>query len=252
MTCDQVRELLPEQLLGSLDGPEELEVRRHLRGCAACREERGALEDGMAAFSHATHDLAPPPELRSRVLGTLVQEWAEPVVPVGDAERSSTRRRGRLLVAASIVAVLAIAGTGAWGSVQARRANAAVADASSYQNVLHFLGGKDFRVGTLIGVDDGEIYGRVLLYDGDPTQAWSSWAVVLVHKDSASDGTVALSAPDGRTLDLSPLRATDGGNASSWLSSDKDLSPYNRLSISDSTGKVVATTTLVAASAWNG
>jgi Putative zinc-finger len=251
MTCDQVRELLPEQLLAALDGPEELEVRRHLRGCVACRSERAALEDGMAALSHATHDLAPPPELRSRVLGTLAQEWAEPVIPVGEAG-SSPKRRGRLLVAASIVAVFAIAGTGVWGSAQARRANAAVADASSYQNVLHFLGGKDFRVGTLIGVDDGEIYGRVLLYDGDPGQAWSSWAVVLVHKDSASDGTVALSAPDGRALDLSPLHATDGGNASSWLSSDKDLSPYNRLSISDATGKVIATTTLVAASAWNG
>jgi Putative zinc-finger len=252
VTCDQVRELLPEQLLGGLDGPEELEVRRHLRGCAACRADRAALEDGVAAFSLATHDLAPPPELRSRVLGTLAQEWAEPVVPVAEAERASSKRRGRLLVAASIVAVIAISGTGVWGSVQAHRANAAVADASSYQNVLHFLGGKDFRVGTLVGVDDGEVYGRVLLYDGDPGQAWSSWAVVLVHKDSASEGTVVLSAPDGRTLDLSPLRATDGGNASSWLSSDKDLAPYNRLSISDASGTVIATTTLVAASAWNG
>jgi hypothetical protein len=218
----------------------------------ACRDERAALEDGMAAFSRATHDLAPPPELRSRVLGTLAQEWADPVIPVGEATTAPARRGRLLAVAAAVALVIAIAGTGLWGSAQARRANAAVADASSYQNVLHFLGGKDFRVGTLVGVDDGEVYGRVLLYDGDPTQAWSSWAVVLVHKDSASEGTVALSAPDGRMLDLSPLRATDGGNASSWLSSDQDLSPFNRLSISDAGGKVVATATLVAASAWNG
>ena len=33
MTCDEVREVLPEHLLGTLDGPEDLEVRRHLRGC---------------------------------------------------------------------------------------------------------------------------------------------------------------------------------------------------------------------------
>ena len=32
MTCDEVRELLPEHLLGTLEGPEDLEVRRHLRG----------------------------------------------------------------------------------------------------------------------------------------------------------------------------------------------------------------------------
>ena len=37
MTCDEVRELLPEHLLGALEGPEDLEVRRHLRGCSTCR-----------------------------------------------------------------------------------------------------------------------------------------------------------------------------------------------------------------------
>jgi hypothetical protein len=241
MTCDQVRELLPEQLLGALDGPEELEVRRHLRGCAACREERGALEEGMAALSRATHDLAPPPELRSRVLGTLAQEWAEPVVSVGGSG-SSPKRRARLQVAAAIVAILAVTATGVWGSAQAHRANLATADAASYQNLLHTLGGKDFRVGKLSSVGDGDVYGRVVLYDGDPGQAWSSWAVVLVHTSSATDGiTVALSTPGGRTLDLPHLHATNGASASSWLSTDKDLTPYDQLTISDADGNVIAT-----------
>ena len=248
MTCDQVRELLPEQLLGALDGPEEFEVRRHLRGCVACRTERAALEDGMAALSHATHDLAPPPELRSRVLGTLAQEWREPVIPVGEAGASSQKRRTRFLAAAAVVAMFAIAGTALWGNAQAGRATAAAADAASYQHVLRFLGGKDFRVGTLLGVDDGEVYGRVLLYDGDPGQAWSSWAVVLVHSSSVKDGTtVALSTSDGQTLELSPLHLTSGANASSWLSSDQDLSPYNKLTIADAGGKVIATATVTPA-----
>jgi hypothetical protein len=248
MTCDQVRELLPEQLLGTLEGPEELEVRRHLRGCAACRDERAALEDGVAAFSRATHDLPPPPELRSRVLGTLAQEWEDPVISVGEAEPSSPDRRARLQVVAAVVAVLAIAGAGLWGNAQARRANVAAADAASYQNVLRTLGGRDFRIGTLRVAGEGDVYGRVLLYDGDPGQSWSSWAVVLVHTSSPTDGTtVALSAPDGHKLELSPLRVTDEESASSWLSTDQDLTPYDRLTIYGADGDVIATATVAPA-----
>ena len=77
MTCDQIRELLPEHLLGSLEGSEDLEVRRHLRGCVACRDERMKLEEGVSALSRAVHDQEPPPELRDRVLGTLSEEWEE-------------------------------------------------------------------------------------------------------------------------------------------------------------------------------
>jgi anti-sigma factor RsiW len=77
MTCDEVRELLSEHLLGTLEGPEDLEVRRHLRGCAACREDRMKLEEGVSALSRAVHDEEPPAELRERVLRTLGEEWEE-------------------------------------------------------------------------------------------------------------------------------------------------------------------------------
>ena len=248
MTCDQVRELLPEQLLGSLDGPEELEVRRHLRGCAACRSDRAALEEGMAALSHATHDLAPPPELRSKVLGTLVQEWSEPVVAVADAERSSTRRWTRLQLVAAAVAVLLIVATGLWGGAQARRANVAAGDAASFQNLLHTLGGKDFRVGKLQSTGGADVYGRVVLYDGDPGQSWSSWGVVLIHTSLPTDGmTVSLATPDGRTLNLPPPHVTGGESASSWLSTDQDLTPYNRLTIKNADGSVIATSAIAPA-----
>jgi anti-sigma factor RsiW len=77
VTCDEVRDLLPEHLLGTLDEPEDLEVRRHLRGCAACREERMKLEEGVSALSRAVHDQEPPAELRDRVRRTLGEEWEE-------------------------------------------------------------------------------------------------------------------------------------------------------------------------------
>jgi hypothetical protein len=248
VTCDQVRELLPEQLLGSLDGPEELEVRRHLRGCAACRKDRAALEEGMAALSHATHDLAPPPELRSKVLGTLVQEWSDPVVSVAGAERASTRRWTRLQLVAAVVAVFLIVAMGFWGGAQARRANAVAADAASYQNLLHTLGGKDFRVGKLQAIGGADIYGRVVLYDGDPGESWSSWGVALIHTPLAADGmTISLSTPDGRTIDLSPPHVTGEESASSWLSTDQDLTPYDRLTITGADGSVIATSAIASA-----
>jgi hypothetical protein len=210
--------------------------------------DRATLEDGVAAFSHATHDLAPPPELRSRVLGTLAQEWADPVIPVGEATAPSARRGRLFAVAAAVVLVIAVAGTGLWGSAQAHRANVVAADAASYQNLLHTLGGREFRVGLLQSVAGGDVYGRVVLYDGDPGQAWSSWAVVLVHTSSPTDGiTVALSAPDGRTLALPSLHATNGASASSWLSTDQDLTPYNRLTITGADGTVIATSTVTPA-----
>ena len=243
MTCDQVRELLPEQLLGTLEGPEELEVRRHLRGCAACRAERAKLEDGVAAYAHAMHDIDPPPELRSRVLGTLVQEWNEPVVSVDDAARSSTKRRVRFQWLAAAAAVFIIVGALAfWGGAQTRRANEAVADASSYQNLLHTLGGKDFRVGTLQPQNDSEVYGRVMLYDGDTTSAWSSWGVVLLNTTASTKGmTAALTTPDGQEIDLLPPHATSEKSAVTWLSTDQDLTPYDHLTIKGSDGTVLAT-----------
>src|SRR5437899_1977122 len=86
MTCDEVRELLPEHLLGTLEGPEDLEVRRHLRGCSACREERMKLEDGVAALSRAVHDQEPPADLRDRVMRTLDEARALPPRRGSDGE----------------------------------------------------------------------------------------------------------------------------------------------------------------------
>ena len=58
MTCDEVRELLPEHLLGTLEGPEDLEVRRHLRGCAGCRTDMTALSRGRRVVRAARRTTA--------------------------------------------------------------------------------------------------------------------------------------------------------------------------------------------------
>src|SRR6476660_1155221 len=101
MTCDEVRELLPEHLLGTLEGPEDIEVRRHLRGCSTCREERMKLGDGVAALSRAVNDPEPPAELRDRVLRRVDEGWNEAEPPRATARGRFDRSPWRAVAAAA-------------------------------------------------------------------------------------------------------------------------------------------------------
>lgn len=239
MTCDEVRELLPEHLLGTLEGPEDLEVRRHLRGCSTCREERMKLEDGVAALSRAVHDQEPPADLRDRVLRTLDEEWHD----AGPLPATARRRRDRSpwrAVAAAAVVVL-VAGSLAFGATQARRASVATADATSYTHLLDVLGGKDFSVGQLHPTGGSSFEGQALVYEGDASKGWGSWAIVFVKAPGyVGDATATLIGADGGALALPPLRLSDG-EAHSWIVTGDDLSGYDRLTITTPDGNVVAT-----------
>jgi len=239
VTCDEVRELLPEHLLGTLEGPEDLEVRRHLRGCGTCREERMKLEDGVAALSRAVHDQEPPADLRDRILRTLDEEWHD----AGPLPATAGRRRERTpwrAVAAAAVVVL-IAGSLAYGATQARRASVATADARSYGSLLTTLGGKEFSVGELHPTGGSSFDGRVLVYEGDASKGWSSWAIVFLKAPGyVGDATATLIGTDGQALALPQLRISDG-EAHTWLVTGDDLSGYDRLTITTPDGNVVAT-----------
>lgn len=252
MTCEQVRDLLPDALLGSLEGPDDLEVRRHLRGCTPCREERAHLEDGIAALSRAAHDREPPAELRDHVLATLSEEWTEtdaevpPGAPAIAVAARASRARGRSwLVAASVTALLVAGGSLAWGASQHRRATLAQADAQSYRVVLSTLGGRDFRVGSLTPSGDAGVSGNVLLYEGDPSAAWSSWALVLLDAPGQTGtATATLLEPGGGTLTLPTMQIAADGQASTLLVIDAYLSSYDRLTITGADGTVLATATI--------
>jgi len=255
--CEQVRDLLPEALLGSLEGPDDLEVRRHLRGCAGCREERTRLEDGLAALSRAAHDRQPPAELREHVLATLSEEWtdtdtaahATPGAPAIAEPTPASRTRGRSwLVAASVTALLIGAGSITWGAAQHRNATLAQADAQSYRVVLNTLGGKDFRVGSVTPSGDSGLTGKVLLYEGDPSAAWSSWALVLLDAPGQTGtATATLLEPGGGTLTLPTMQIATDGQASTLLVTDAYLTSYDRLTITGADGTVLATATIRAA-----
>jgi hypothetical protein len=234
VTCDEVRELLPEHLLGTLDGPEDLEVRRHLRGCAGCRTDMAGLSQGVEWFARAAHDRQPPPELRERVMTTLEQEWAD-----ARTHPAETRRSPWLARAAALMAIVAALG---WGLSQTQRANVSAEDAASYRTVLATLGGKEFRVGTLDPKIAHPFEGSVVLYDSHQGQ---SWGIVLVRAPGVSGtATVTLSTGDGTddtTIDAGRLEFQPDGDAATWLVTSSDLTPYDHLTITADDGAVLAT-----------
>lgn len=241
MTCDEVRELLPEHLLGTLDGPEDLEVRRHLRGCAPCRTEMTALSEGVEWFARAAHDRTPPPELHDRVVTILEQEWRD-----ADAEHPDARRTRWIGRAAAIAAIAAALG---WGLSQTHRANVTAADAKSYQNVLNTLGGKEFRIGALDSHVAHPLEGSVVLYDSHQGQ---SWGIVLVRAPGVSGtATVTFSSTHGSragtTIDAGTLKFQPDGDAATWLVTSSDLTPFDRVTVTAEDGTVLATADIAVA-----
>jgi hypothetical protein len=155
-----------------------------------------------------------------------------------------TRRRRdgspwRVVGAAAVVAL--IAGSLAYGAAQAHTASVATADATSYTRLLDVLGGKDFSVGQLHPTGGSSFEGQVLVYEGDTSKGWGSWAIVFVKAPGyVGDATATLIGADGGALALPPLRVSDG-EAHGWIVTGDDLSGYDRLTITTPDGNVVAT-----------
>jgi putative zinc finger protein len=243
MTHEHVQELLPEFLLGSLDDVATADVRRHLRGCASCREEQDRLEEGIDALSRAAHDTAPPEDLRPRVLQVLGEEWdEEPAAvpqPVAAPSPPPRRRLASLIAVAAAVVLVAVSLT--WGVAQHRRASLAATDAASYRTILSTLGGKDFRLGSLGGDGWEGLTGQIVVYDGDAEHGWSSWALVFLQSDAdPGDVTAHLVAADGRTIALPTMSFRDG-EARTWLVTHEDLTRFDELTITGPDGLLATT-----------
>jgi anti-sigma factor RsiW len=246
VTCEDVRDLLPEHLLGSLDETTDARIRKHLRGCAECRAERLRLEDGVAALSHATHEQDPPEELRQHVLDVLAQEWDQPEGLPAPARAPAPRGSAwRWLAVAAAIVLVAVSLS--WGVSQSRRAAGLQADAGSYQALLDTLGGKEFRLGELQPADGQAVKGTVILYDGEPGKDWNSWGMVMANApDFSGEAHVRLRAENGDSLQMPSLHF-ENGEASTWLVTHENLTPYNELVITAPDGSVLATASIAAA-----
>jgi anti-sigma-K factor RskA len=92
-------------VLGALDEPEAARYGQHLRECARCRDEVASLRAAAVALPLATEQVAPPPELKSRIM-RVVESEAQLLRASGpDADRvhpPRPRRRRRLLAPFSL------------------------------------------------------------------------------------------------------------------------------------------------------
>jgi hypothetical protein len=237
VSCDEVRERLPDHVLAMTPEPEDLEVRRHLRGCAGCRAELAALREGVEIFSVAVPPTEPPTELRDRVLGTLEEEWRDARTP---SARSRFRASWLVAAAASLLLVVSVA----WGLGQARRADRVQAGAASYERLLSTLGGTEFRVGPVRGVGGHDVRGSVLLYESVWGRSWG--AVFLRAPQTADELTATLTGPGGFSLPFEALWTKDG-ETDGWLVTDADLGSVDRLTIRDASGRTIATARISAA-----
>ncbi len=104
-STDHVDDLLAAYALDAVDDAERVRVEAHLDGCPSCRREVEELRDAAVALSDGL-DVAPPPQVRRRVLEQVAAE-ADVVQPVGRRRRGSQWVWG--LAAAGLVAV------GSWG-----------------------------------------------------------------------------------------------------------------------------------------
>jgi anti-sigma-K factor RskA len=104
---ENTHELAAAYALDALDESDRREFERHLDECAACRDELPALADAAAALALAVEPVAPPAELRGRIL-SAARAGGE-VVPF-------PRRALPLVSAVAAVAACAAIAFGIWAA----------------------------------------------------------------------------------------------------------------------------------------
>jgi hypothetical protein len=236
MTCDDVRAQLPDLVLGSLEGRDELELRRHLRGCGACRRELVAIHEGLSVFA-STLQRPAPPELHGRVMDVLSEEWSE---VEGDARSRGLGPKGwRIALAASLtVAVVAAA----FGLIQLGRARDATRDATSFRRVLATLGGTGFKVGPFEASSDRPVDGSVVAYESSKDQ---SFVLVFVRTPNlVGHGSLLVSRADGTTWNPGPITFDGDGDAAVWWVTDRSIATMTGVTVTAPDGSPLASAAL--------
>ncbi|MET0698015.1 MAG: anti-sigma factor [Acidimicrobiia bacterium] len=100
---DDIHDLVAAYAVDALDDSERAEYEAHLVDCAECREELAQLSDAAASVAE-TVSVAPPPELKERVMTAVATNSPAEVVPL-DSRRRKPLGWGLVAVAASVLVV---------------------------------------------------------------------------------------------------------------------------------------------------
>jgi hypothetical protein len=231
VSCDEVRQQLPDYVLGTLPETELAAIRRHLRGCAGCRSEASDLDEGVALFASAAHVAEPPPELQAQVMSVLAEEWNETQGEVRG------RLRPRLRWPAIATAAAVVAGILVWAVIAQIMAGSYRDDALAYRQVLDTLGGSEIRVAALEPAPGSPVRGSAVVYDSMIEQ---SWVGVLVQAPGyTGEIKVTISAPSGQSMELFPMEI-EGGRGDTWLATDSDLTGFDTIRLMSQDGRLLA------------
>jgi Putative zinc-finger len=183
MSCERVKDLVPEVALGTIDGEERADALRHLATCGECRRLLDQLTTVVDELLLLAPVQEPPAGFESRVIEAL-----------GFQRRAPRRRLARRLlvwlgppVVAAAVKAAALVGVYHDDHVTAER----------YRTTLEQADGKYFQAEPLrdgTGADAGVAFG----YQGRP-----SWMLVTVypgHRDQVA--SAELVTRDRRTIRL--------------------------------------------------
>ncbi len=114
LTCDQTQDLLGAFVLDSLDQGQEIEVRSHLESCPACREEAEELRATAMSIGEVVEPVAPPAQLRERIMREIQRPKLEPVAAPAEPVRAWWARPRAAWGVAAVAAMLMLA-AGGWG-----------------------------------------------------------------------------------------------------------------------------------------
>ena len=252
MNCLVVRDRLAERSLGVLPTREAAPIDRHLVWCAACRKEAAQLDSAaaMLAFSVAPSDSGPPPGLEDRVVQAVqghASQRAGHVAP----------RRGRLIAAAVVAAVLAISSLG-WGAVMAGKA--AKSDEAAEVAQERQLGAVDQFRDFVLSLEFRDQEGEVLLGTLTHTRrgGGSGSAVTLVSPSiddiamvlvsgipvperSSVPLTVTLLRPGGVSLEVGTIDALDDAGSGIVVGDrfGRPLDAYDQVVVRDGDGRII-------------
>ncbi|HLO32814.1 MAG TPA: anti-sigma factor [Anaerolineales bacterium] len=105
-----VLDLLPAYALGSLDADEASQVEQHLLSCVICRNESNAFQAVAEQLSFAAPIMAPPPDLKDRLMQRIQAERPKQKVSAPRSKRPWLERLLPVWGLASLCLVIALAG----------------------------------------------------------------------------------------------------------------------------------------------
>jgi hypothetical protein len=235
MGCAEVRELLPEYAVGTLDAPSRTRIEEHLAGCAGCRKEADELAEGATALALALPAPRPPGKLEDRVVEAI-------------RDRSDSRPRRRALLLAAAVAALLVSASIGWGLAIAGRdepgsGTATAAEARrtlrGFQAIMVDVGGAvELETARLRSPRGGPAGGGATRYASTQQEGDSLVVVVGGLRPDRGPFTVILRS-GGAMLNVGTLEQVSDGQLGLAEAFTRDLSGFGGIMVEGPDGRRV-------------